>query len=46
MNSFRFWSPSSLLLGKNLSFVVEDKDKWLWIGTNDGLYRYDKKEVL
>lgn len=26
--------------------MVEDKDKWLWIGTNDGLYRYDKKEVF
>lgn len=46
MTSFRYWSPSSLLFGKNLSFVVEDKDKWLWIGTNDGLYRYDKKEVF
>lgn len=46
MTSFRYWSPSSLLFEKNLSFVVEDKDKWLWIGTNDGLYRYDKKEVF
>lgn len=46
MTSFRYWSPSSLLFGKNLSFVVEDKDKWLWIGTNDGLYRYDKKDVF
>ncbi len=26
--------------------MVEDKDKWLWIGTNDGLYRYDKKDVF
>lgn len=46
MTNFRYWSPSSLLFEKNLSFVVEDKDKWLWIGTNDGLYRYDKKEVF
>ena len=46
MTHFRYWSPSSLLFGRSLSFVVEDKDKWLWIGTNDGLYRYDKKEIF
>lgn len=46
MTYFRYWFPSSLLFGRSLSFVVEDKDKWLWIGTNDGLYRYDKKEIF
>ncbi len=32
------------LEGKNLSFMGEDSKHQLWIGTNDGLYRYDKNE--
>lgn len=27
-------------------FILEDDEKWLWIGTNNGLYRYDKKETF
>lgn len=27
-------------------FVIEDHDKWLWIGTSNGLYHYDKKEKV
>lgn len=30
--------------GKNLLFITEDNAGYLWIGTNSGLYRYDKKE--
>ena len=27
-------------------FVIEDNEKWLWFGTNNGLIRYDKKDNL
>lgn len=26
---------------KSLQFVIEDDNHWLWVGTNDGLFRYD-----
>ena len=29
--------------GKNVRFVIEDDDHWLWMGTSDGLYRYDQQ---
>lgn len=35
----------SLLKDKALMGIVEDDKKWLWITTNNGLYRYDKKET-
>lgn len=36
----------TMLDNLNLQFIIEDADHWLWIGTNDGLYRYDKKETV
>lgn len=52
-NGFLFGSNLSLtdfgeikntpLDGKNLLFMTEDNTGYLWIGTNSGLYRYDKK---
>lgn len=28
----------------NTMFVIEDRDRWLWLGTDKGLIRYDRKE--
>lgn len=35
----------SPLEGRNLQFMIEDSERWLWIGTNDGLFRHDKKDT-
>lgn len=43
---FRYLDDLSVISDKELSFIVEDDDKFLWLGTNDGLYRYDKKNVF
>lgn len=46
MNRFRRLQPNTLLEGKDGMFIIEDAEKWLWIGTSNGLYRYDKKETF
>lgn len=46
MNHFRRLQPNTLLEGKDGMFMLEDDEGWLWIGTNNGLYRYDKKETF
>lgn len=33
-------SSIEVLKGKNAMFMIEDKEGWYWIGTNNGLYRY------
>ena len=38
--------PGTLLEGKDAMFMIEDREGWLWIGTNLGLYRYDKKSTI
>jgi AraC-like DNA-binding protein/streptogramin lyase len=43
MNHFRRMQSGTPLDGKDAMFIVEDYEGWLWIGTNLGLYRYDKK---
>lgn len=44
MTTFRRLSPGTPLEGNDGMFVIEDKDQWLWLGTNNGLFRYDKKD--
>lgn len=46
MNRFRRLAPNTLLEGKDGMFIIEDKDDWLWIGTNNGLLRYDKNDLF
>ena len=36
MNHYAYLAPNSLLEGKEITFVIEDKQNWLWLGTNDG----------
>ena len=46
MSQFRRAQPNTLLDGRDGMFIIEDKDGWLWIGTNNGLLRYDKEELF
>ena len=46
MTHFRRFQPGTLLEGKDAMFMIEDREGWLWIGTNLGLYRYDKNVQL
>ena len=46
MTHFRRLQPGTLLEGKDAMFMIEDREGWLWIGTNLGLYRYDKKSTI
>lgn len=43
MNHFNRLAPGTLLDGKSLMAVVEDSEGWLWVATNKGMYRFDKK---
>lgn len=44
MNSFHCLQPGTPLEGRDGMFVMEDADGWLWIGTGNGLFHYDKRE--
>lgn len=44
MTIFRRLQPGTPLDGNDGMFIVEDREKWLWLGTNNGLFRYDKKD--
>lgn len=43
MNSFRQLQPGTPLEGRDGLFIVEDNDQWLWLGTSNGLFGYDKE---
>lgn len=46
MTTFRRLPPGTPLEGNDGMFVIEDNEKWLWFGTNNGLIRYDKRIIL
>ncbi len=46
ISRFKRIRHGTLLEGKDGMFITEDRDGWLWIGTANGLYRYDKKETF
>lgn len=44
MNSFRRLEPGTPLDGKDGQFIIEDEKYNLWLGTSNGLFRYDKQD--
>lgn len=46
MSSFRRVQPETPLDGKDGLFIIEDIKNWLWIGTNNGIFKYDKKDTF
>lgn len=44
MSNSRHLHPDTPLEGRDGMFIIEDKEKWLWMGTSDGLFHYDKKD--
>lgn len=46
MNHFRRLQTDTSFDGKDAMSMIEDRDGWLWISTNQGLYRYDKQSTL
>lgn len=43
MSRFQRLQPHTPIEGKDGQFIIEDPEGWLWLGTGDGLFRYDKK---
>lgn len=46
MKCFRRIPTDTALDGKEIMTITEDQEGWMWIGTSDGLFRYDKKETF
>lgn len=44
MESFHRLTPGTPLEGRDGMFIIEDRDNWLWMGTSNGLFRYDKHD--
>lgn len=44
MNVFHRLQPGTPLEGRDGLFIIEDAAGWLWMGTSDGLFRYDKQD--
>lgn len=45
MKRFGTFLPNLFTNGLKCMFVAQDKEKRLWFGTNNGLYRYDKQGI-
>lgn len=43
LNSFHRLQPGTPLEGHDGVFIIEDQERWLWLGTSNGLFRYDKQ---
>lgn len=46
MGNFRRVNSNNPMKGKDGMFIAEDNEKELWIGTTNGLYRYDKEKTF
>lgn len=44
LSSFHYLQPGTPLEGRDGLFIIEDKENCLWMGTSNGLFRYDKKD--
>lgn len=46
MTSYHYQYLGTALEGKDGLCIVEDSEGWLWLGTNNGLFRYDKEQKI
>lgn len=46
MTRFSRLTPGTLLDGKSLMAVIEDSEGWLWVATNRGMFRFDRKRQV
>ncbi len=44
MDSYRWVRPDTPMPGADGTFIIEDSEGWLWLGTGNGLFRYNKQD--